>query len=704
MSKVKRIFGAITLVTLVSLVLFLSCVTGLKGMTARAETAAETEEEQIAWEIDEDAEFSTEEIIVVLDEETSRLDGTAAEAAENLFDRTEYSAVESLTKVSEPSEALMGYYDEHPYRQILSVGLVDRTEEGVREAVETLQGTDGILYAGPDYIEHAESVDEPDDPYFSELWGLTGTYGIDVTAAWEITQGDPDVRVGVIDTGIAEHEDLLNVAEGYDFYNEDSVTTDDETGHGTHVAGTIAAAMDNGIGVAGVAPEVTLVPLQACYNSDGKFKTSDLVEAISYAAGLWGTSEQISVLNYSISGFGESAAVLSAALDFPGLFVWAAGNETSCVDEYSSIAEYDADNIISVGAISRGGEIAEFSNYGEAVDVFAPGVDIYSTIPGGYGYKSGTSMAAPHVSGIAALLCSMDGKLTGAELKDLILDGAESYSYSADDGTYSSCRALAGNALSKCEEDLPECLGLKLVGKTDDGWRVRLTNGNSFKVYAAYNSKMCFGSDAKVFSDLSDIEDVAISANSSKTVTVSENGTAGYVAASIGYTLNGHHYRRVSYANGLSYSGSSYSMNSVLYNTVTEQDYPEVDEIPDCLTFTINGKSDGQWKVKINNPNSEAVEVTYNTKMCFKSDAQDYGGCTDQESITINANKSKTVYVSTNGTAGYITARIDYYYQGFPYSLVTYANKLKTSSTSANEAYCIIRHLPDGGAYVEDEI
>ena len=573
-----------------------------------------------------------------------------------------------------------------------------------------LQGVEGILYVGPDYIENIESADDPDDPYdpyFSRLWGLTGSYGIDVTAAWEITQGDSEVRVGVINTGIAEHEDLLNVAEGYDFYNEDSVTSDDENGHGTHVAGTIAAAMDNGIGVAGVAPEVTLVPLQACYNSDGKFKTSDLVEAISYAAGLWGTSEQISVLNYSISGFGESAAVLSAASDFPGLFVWAAGNETSCVDEYSSITEYDADNIISVGSISRGGEIAEFSNYGEAVDVFAPGVDIYSTIPGGYSYKSGTSMAAPHVSGIAALLCSMDGKLTGAELKDLILDSAESYSYSVDDDTYSSCRVSAGNALNvfnDFENAVPEYLGLKLVGKTDDGWRVRLTNGNSFKVYAAYNSKLCFGSDAQVFSDLSDIEDVAISANSSKTVTVSENGTAGYVAASIGYTLNGHHYRRISYANGLSYSGSTYSMNSVLYNTVTEHDYPEVDEIPDCLTFTISGKSDGQWKVKIKNPNSEAAEVTYNTKMCFKGDAQDYEGCTDQESITINANKSKTVYISTNGTAGYITARIDYYYQGFPYSLVTYANKLKTSSTSANEAYCIIRHLPDGGAYVEEEI
>ena len=164
--------------------------------------------------------------------------------------------------------------------------------------------------------------------------------------ALEITQGAPDVRVGVIDTGIAEHGDLLNVAEGYDFYNEDSVTTDDETGHGTHVAGTIAAAVNNGLGVAGVVPNVTLVPLQACYDNDGNFWTSDLIEDISYATEQWGTDDQISVLNYSISGFEERTAVLSAVLDFPGLFVCAAGNGTTCVDDYDEINQYDADNLI----------------------------------------------------------------------------------------------------------------------------------------------------------------------------------------------------------------------------------------------------------------------------------------------------------------------------------------------------------------------
>ena len=127
MSEVKRIFGAITLVMLVSLVVLLPCITGLEGMAVRAEAAAEAEEGQLTEEIDRDAEFSAEGIIVVLDEEASRTgDGDAAS-----LDRIGHGDVVDLTKISEPSDGLTEYYQEHAFHRILSVELTDKTEDGV---------------------------------------------------------------------------------------------------------------------------------------------------------------------------------------------------------------------------------------------------------------------------------------------------------------------------------------------------------------------------------------------------------------------------------------------------------------------------------------------------------------------------------------------------------------------------------------------
>ena len=117
------------------------------------------------------------------------------------------------------------------------------------------------------------------------MWGLFGDNGINAKNAWGVTTGSKDIRVGVIDSGIANHEDLnANVAEGHDFFNDNTTTSDDELGHGTHVAGTIGAVADNGIGISGVAQDITLVPLQVSYwennINDYAFHTQAIVNAI----------------------------------------------------------------------------------------------------------------------------------------------------------------------------------------------------------------------------------------------------------------------------------------------------------------------------------------------------------------------------------------------------------------------------------------
>ena len=702
MTNIKRIFATIMLIAFIAVALLSYQGVGNKMMAVNAETASATDDERICQDIKEDAKFSTNEILVVLDAETSRLDGIIPES----IDCMGYESVEDLTKINVPSTELEKYYGSHSFHQIISVELTDKTEDGVLEAVNKLQNADGVMYAGPDYVEQADDVEtiyktgelegteNPNDEYFDDLWGLSDDYGIGAVSAWRITQGESNVRVGVIDSGIVEHEDLSNVAEGYDFYNEDTDTADAESDHGTHVAGTIAAVANNESGVAGVAPGVTLVPLQVA-NDDGTYNDSDVIEAINYATSLWGTAEQISVLNHSISGFGDSIAKLSAIGNYPGLFVWSAGNDSECVDDYSTIEQFELDNLISVGAIKSSGSIASYSNYGDGVDIFAPGTDICSTVfDNDYDTKKGTSMAAPHVSGIAALLLSLDDDLTAGELKEIIVGGAIPLSYTKSGTTYSSGRASAIEAINfYYDENVPEYVEFELTGKTSAGWQVALINNNEYSIDVAYNTKMCFESDAAEFSDLSDVEVITVSSNGSESVTISENGTAGYIAASVGYTLQGNNYRRISYANGLTKSGTEYSLDTPSHNIVSVLNYAELDADPEYLTFAIEGKSGNLWTIEITNLNTYAVNITYNSKMCFSGDAQDYDGCTDLVNIVIPAESAQAVYISTNGLAGYITARIDYCHQGVAYSAVTYAKNLKKNESDATEYNVRIMHL-----------
>ncbi|HEX6020796.1 MAG TPA: S8 family serine peptidase [Solirubrobacter sp.] len=308
--------------------------------------------------------------------------------------------------------------------------LVEPKNGNVSKALAELRADDNVVFAQPDRKVYAAAAPS----YFSwtSLWGLENATDTDIDAlsAWEHSLGTGTV-VAVVDTGIkSDHVDLAPqiVEGGFDFVDGDP-DPEDGNGHGTHVAGTIAATGASPSPVIGVAPEAKILPLRALDNNGEGF-TSDIVAAFDYAGDLG-----VRIVNASLAADGEDPAIDAVIAEHPNtLFVVAAGNEGHDNDvpaEASYPCASPQANILCVGASDRYDQRAIFdpwdpqysSNFGAAtVDLFAPGRSIRSTTFNGYwGYMSGTSMAAPHAAGAAALALAARPDATAAQLKAALM-------------------------------------------------------------------------------------------------------------------------------------------------------------------------------------------------------------------------------------------------------------------------------------------
>jgi subtilisin family serine protease len=336
--------------------------------------------------------------------------------------------------------------------------------------VNELSLRDDVLYAEPNYVIGIGSV--PNDPRFSELWGLqntgqsvggsAGTYGADIgaTSAWDISTGARSSVVAVVDTGVDyNHPDLaanvwsapsaftvniggqsINCAAGTHGFNVITRTCNplDDNGHGTHVSGTIGAVGNNNAGVAGVNHTASIMAIKIL-DSAGNGTIADAADAMEFALQArqsLGTGANVRVLSNSWGWAGAPSQALLDQINRAGaadmLFVASAGN--GGLDQLSDDndttpyypATYDVPNVVSVAATDNRDALASFSNYGmRSVDLGAPGVRVLSTIPGGgYDSWSGTSMAAPHVSGAAALVLSRCN-LDTANLKNALLTNVD---------------------------------------------------------------------------------------------------------------------------------------------------------------------------------------------------------------------------------------------------------------------------------------
>jgi subtilisin family serine protease len=385
----------------------------------------------------------------------------------------------------------------------------------VQEALTAYRVQDDVEYVEPNYHRYATAT--PNDPSFWRLWGLDK---IECPEAWDTQQGDPNVVVAVVDSGAdLDHEDLLNNIwqnrgedwsgttpgyngidddnngkiddyYGWDFVNDDNDPDDDNANsyHGTHVSGTIGAEGNNGIGVSGLNWQASLMVLKILDENGDGFVANE-IKAVEYAI-----DNGAHIINASFSGEGYShneRNVLWDAGNAGILVVAAAGNDSRDHDLMPVYPSgYDLSNIISVGATDHDDVLASFSNYGAAsVDIAAPGVSIYSTEAGdSYQYLSGTSMATPHVSGLAALIRAVNPGFTYGEVTDRILNGVDVVADLMGNVRMAG-RINANNSLNPPADapDTPEDLEAEAVSaaQIDLSWTDNASDESGFKIERA---------------------------------------------------------------------------------------------------------------------------------------------------------------------------------------------------------------------------
>ncbi|MGH2317117.1 S8 family peptidase [Planococcus sp. SE5232] len=304
--------------------------------------------------------------------------------------------------------------------------------------MDELKERGNVEFVEPDY--RIELAYTPNDPDFSGL--QYHHQRIETAPAWDQTRGSADVVVAVIDDGmdVAHPELAKQFIAPYDALTKQAGTISPSL-HGTHVAGLIAGSADNGIWGTGVAPHTKILPIDV-FDDEGYAYTSDLIHGIEHAM-----AANVDIINMSLGSYNYSKAMdqaIQKAHKQGIVIVAAAGNDGTRNAHYpSSLA-----NVISVGAVTSNDTSSLFSNKGPTIDVTAPGTDVYSSLPGNlFGPLSGTSMAAPIVSGVAALIKADQPSLSNKEIEDRIFSSADDLGKIGRDDVYGNGRVNAKKAL-----------------------------------------------------------------------------------------------------------------------------------------------------------------------------------------------------------------------------------------------------------------
>lgn len=278
---------------------------------------------------------------------------------------------------------------------------------------------------GKDFIIDGIDIDlgiDVNDPGAKSQWAVSSTNS---NLVWDKIDQKEQVKVAVIDSGVDyNHPDLkgkIDVKNGYDFVNDDNDPMDDN-GHGTHVAGIIAANMNNDEGIVGITGDldVSILPIKAM-DKDGSGDLNNVTKGIIYAV-----DKGVDIINLSLGGVDDDDNLKEAieyAIEKNVLVIAAAGNDKRNCDNYTPAG---IEGVYTVGASSIINKMARFSNFGTSIDIAAPGISILSTVPGG-GYEAwdGTSMAAPVVTGVAAMLIAEDNTITVNEIKTILDETAK---------------------------------------------------------------------------------------------------------------------------------------------------------------------------------------------------------------------------------------------------------------------------------------
>ncbi|WP_435281883.1 S8 family peptidase [Streptomyces koelreuteriae] len=493
---------------------------------------------------------------------------------------------------------------------------VDTTRASVADVVAQYQADPQVAYVVPDRLNKPTAV-TPNDTDYSKQWDLfESTAGMNVPAAWDTTTGS-GVTVAVIDTGYVTHSDLAaNIVGGYDFISDTAVSVDgngrdsnpadpgdwynaNECGtgipastsswHGTHVAGTIAAATHNGKGIAGIAYGAKISPVRVLGKCGGY--DSDIIDAITWASG--GTVSGVpantnvaKVINMSLGGGGACStatqSAITGAVNRGTSVVVAAGNENQNV---SNSSPANCNNVISVAATNRAGSRASYSNFGSLVDISAPGGEtrtssangILSTLNSGtktpssenYAAYQGTSMATPHVAGLAALLKSANSALTPAQIESAIKANA---------------RALPGTCSGGCGA------GLADAAKTVQAVKGGTSTGTTFSSTTA----------------------VAVPDNGAAIESpISVTGRSGNApsALQVGVDIT-HTYRGDLVIDLVAPDGSTYRLKSAASDSA--------DDVR--TTYTVNASSEtanGTWKLRVQDTSAQDTGTLNNWKLTF---------------------------------------------------------------------------------------